>query len=652
MTFESQLQGRVTLTQQAGFRGVHDVSVAYTMAGGAVTGSTLTDEDGYFTIHINTGLITSETAELSLTFFKASGEVLHEFSLNDVTLHGGEHTMLLDHLNFGHEIAIVDLTSVPFAGVVFMDGMYVLPDDTSSDLCPSVDASVCVYNADTDDVLGCDVVDGTGAYSVPVASGLSVYALAQADMGSNHTFELHTATTTRNITTEVQLDMATGENVLRFTTAVNMDDENAVLRLDFRDTTKRPVDVQVAGGRCNHTLGTTTILFQYTPCLTWELQLDTPAYETRLEMPAALLTAELVQVRDANGDPLDQVPTMFENVGGRLLEVDLRNPAEDETQGEAEGAEVSHVVRYEYHPPPSFTISYSSAQASPTCSETVLTMHDEPTVTVAVEEQFWDTIPACTWVEGTVQVTNQLGEASERAAQLEEVGDITPAQAELLSLCYSGCDLDLELDTEDDQTYENARVSFKIRIGEPKLPESDDNDVTVNADYRKDFSVSMTHYGWVMAEAFHHDVVVTGDTAGLNLFGETMTLPEYWPLLVLYDPPGGASYASYVGGTVDVRVTHKKHDVFGGYKGHLAAGADAEIDTEGCTPFSCTDLSILRLKSKSMIGFDSEGGIAAGTKSDNYANSYEATLTYSLSTSSEGRLGLKGEGPGARACAR
>merc|ERR1719182_824484 len=106
-----------------------------------------------------------------------------------------------------------------------------------------------------------------------------------------------------------------------------------------------------------------------------------------------------------------------------------------------------------------------------------------------------------------------------------------------------------------------------------------------------------------------------------------MTLPEYWPLLVLYDPPGGASYASYVGGTVDVRVTHKKHDVFGGYKGHLAAGADAEIDTEGCTPFSCTDLSILRLKSKSMIGFDSEGGIAAGTKSDNYANSYEATLT-------------------------
>ena len=51
-----------------------------------------------------------------------------------------------------------------------------------------------------------------------------------------------------------------------------------------------------------------------------------------MKLPAALLSVEFLQMRERQGgQALDQVPTMFENNGNRVQELDLRD--EPEPQG-------------------------------------------------------------------------------------------------------------------------------------------------------------------------------------------------------------------------------------------------------------------------------------------------------------------------------
>eukprot|EP00730_Choanoeca_flexa_P006247 TRINITY_DN12116_c0_g4_i1.p1 TRINITY_DN12116_c0_g4~~TRINITY_DN12116_c0_g4_i1.p1 ORF type:complete len:1227 (+),score=233.93 TRINITY_DN12116_c0_g4_i1:332-3682(+) len=238
------------------------------------------------------------------------------------------------------------------------------------------------------------------------------------------------------------------------------------------------------------------------------------------------------------------------------------------------------------------------------------------------EERFWAGIAPCSWVEGQVTVRNQLGASPEQARALEASNQITPDEATLLSQCYEGCDRELQLmDHPNDATIKHsAHTTLAIMIGEPNIV----------APHTRSIYLSMTSspHAPVTSEV---PVVILGDLLISDKF--SMDFPQYFPLMIVYDPPGDGSSATYESFESSVGLRHDSFDVYEGAYGKLdvTKTADKKLSTCKGAPglLVCTDTLQTSVKKKVSGNHHDLPGKHNGHKRD-----LTLSTTISLSTSS------------------
>ncbi|EDQ86327.1 uncharacterized protein MONBRDRAFT_11172 [Monosiga brevicollis MX1] len=447
--WEAELTGRVQLTDAAGNLAVADTNIEwfYERNGVFVLGGNLTtDADGRFAVYVKTDLLGTEQEMLVLRPSKTSGTVQHRYTCNGLPC--TEQRILVKALTFDQETTFVDATTVPFEGSVFVKGTehanYALG-------CPLRNARVCLYNHHAHTALGCARTSITGYYVVPVAAGLTVYPVVEYN---NHTFER--VNTGRAPTGRYDSVSLAGEALTYDYYAIKSDEVSQPTI--FIDTSAATMTMQMAGGRCNRTLGTTTVQITYATCLaTWSKDITFSTYEHVVDLPQQEFFVELMGVQHDSEILGETVPAFFEEHGGKKLTIDLK-------------AEEPDTARWEYHPEPQITV-HLSGDRSGECSFAVLEREAPTTISVTAIEPFWSTIESCSWVEGNITLVNQIGETPETVTALLRQKIINAEKAARLGRCAgTGCYVPLELASDDaGRTFHSAHVAFEAMGGEPEL---------------------------------------------------------------------------------------------------------------------------------------------------------------------------------------
>ena len=466
-----------------------------------VTYSGLTDENGKIVILLHKTW-PNAPREILVSIRKSSAHIEHRFECNGLPC--ANQRLFLNPLTFDNKMAFTDVSTEPFIGNIFIDGTQ---HDAMSFGCPLAGVQVCLIDHIHHTSLGCSITDEVGYYVVPVAIGLMVYPIASY---ANHTFTRIADPSVRSsqgsITT---VDNSGGELKYDYFTI----DENGDWRVPvhFLDTSSSKVSLAVAGGKCNRTLGNTTVRFSYTTCAsTWSKDVTFSEWQTSVAMPAHKFQVEVVEVNHPTIEIGDTVPAYLTAIGTIKQDVDM-------TQEESQ-------VRWEYRPEPTIHMEIVAAAVAPNCTDLVIARDIETDVIITVLEEYHGQ-PACTWIEGNVTLHNQLGENAEDAAMLVRAKAITAETGALLSRCAEECTLELEMELgRDGLTYHSAKATVRIMTGEPETAAT-----IAGVKYAKPISISMNTGVYAVSQLT--PVIVTGQKLISDKF--SMDFPEYFPLLIL-----------------------------------------------------------------------------------------------------------------------
>lgn len=447
---------------------VASTKVAWTIGGGVLSGTTTTDADGRFYIYINSIALDDTFEELTVTVNKTTSSIEHKYSCDGIPC--TSQTKLIRQLSFDHEIVFRDTSTLPFVGHVYVSGT-----STSAGLphgCPLPSAFVCLYDKIFSNSVGCGLTDMNGEYQIAVPAGLYVYV--QVQYGSNHTFEMLTHQSSRQRSGFVDSTDRLGMRQKYDYYHVDFTDAPG-LSVDFADTTSRALTLDVSGGKCNRTLGTSAVEMTFPFCSgSWSKTFTFSGRTMDVSVPAHKAELTLLQVTSSGSTNIGTTVTDY---------MTATNQKQQSVDLESEPAS----VRWEYHPKPSLEASLSAASSS-SCSEIVVPTGSSTRVNVLIKELFWDSIPACSWVEGQVHVVSDLGKVNE-----EEKSTLATEQLALLEKCSgSGCDLEIDLASDDGSaTYFGASAAVDIGIGHPELYAT-----TLGVKYARLLTVSMNTNGY------------------------------------------------------------------------------------------------------------------------------------------------------------
>jgi hypothetical protein len=227
--------------------------------------------------------------------------------------------------------------------------------------------------------------------------------------------------------------------------------------LDFEDTTTVIVHIEVAGGRCNRTLGSAIINVKRDLCPNYLRPVTVETFQTPLTFPAEVFTVEFGELQTENFNFNLEVPRYLEAARNNSAVIDLRNVTGPST-------DIFETVRFEYHPIPTLSVTFLGTE-KPKCSDPhakapqwVLSSETITIVTVFAKEEF-PSIESCEDVTGNITLSSYLGE------------DIPDSP---FSVCREGCDLELTADeivsNETGSVFRfNSRTSTPLIIGFPTL---------------------------------------------------------------------------------------------------------------------------------------------------------------------------------------
>ncbi|EDQ87632.1 uncharacterized protein MONBRDRAFT_37822 [Monosiga brevicollis MX1] len=463
--WEAKVTGQVALGNDEFSKvPVADTNVSWSIGGGTLSGTTTTDANGEFEVYILTDLLTNQFEEMIVSVAKTSEGIEHTYECDGISC--TSRTFLVEWLTFENKIEFEDTSSVPLTGYVYADGTITT---ASPDGCGLQDHRVCFNSRHTHGTIACSYTDVTGYYVVAVPEGLTVYGTVEYE---DHEYEL--MNNSRSLTpegSEVVVDsMGNTLNYSYFYVDFDVVNGNDI---NFQDVTKRNVTLQVAGGKCNRTLGTSTIVFTHATCdieLTYEV-----LYESVQEVPAINWIASYDStVAFDNTYVTDMMFKYYKAAGVRVQDVDLSS--EEAT------------ARWEYHPQATIELTISGTKTS-SCDTKVIGRDVVSDVTVTVYEEFWDNQADCTWVEGNLYVTNQLGETTVVADELLSEQAIEQEEYDRLVLCNTECEVELQRDDgENADTYEFTRGEMEIQMGEPETTAE-----VEGVKYAKLFSVRFSH---------------------------------------------------------------------------------------------------------------------------------------------------------------
>eukprot|EP00808_Paulinella_micropora_P010314 g76968.t1 len=475
--WESVIKGRFTLPAEAGGLPVDDVQVHWTAVGGAnqnISGQVFSAADGKFEIHILTDVITTETATVTLTFRKNTGGVEHLFLCDGVNQCTSKQ-IAIRHLTFDNYVAVIDDTSVPFTGRVGIQGTE-YPTDNN---CPVYQARVCLRDFKTDAEYVCVETNAKGEYEAPAVLGLTVKAAVKY---KQHTFN--------------------PVNPAAHSNGFYIEAKTFWRNIDFVDNTTEQLTIEVVGGKCNRRLGFSEMQLGIESCPGWTRKLTLGNIRSQLSVPAHELDVKLVAVFDDAQNQLGEITAYFGAKLGsrRVIKIDLteiKKENEKKTQAkadlqastDAQGTPTTQatpaatsvdnpaLVRFEYHPQPQLSIEFKGSPSGPMCGSPpeppyVLPANVFTKATVKIKEVFGPNVLDCDWIDGSVLITNQLGEKDNVVAQLRAQQILPEDQLAGLSVCRSPCRLDVQHLTP------SAAPKPSIECGEWKLVASTWNPFT------------------------------------------------------------------------------------------------------------------------------------------------------------------------------
>jgi len=526
--WEAVVSGEVLLTKDAGSLPVKEVNIAWKVLGFDVTGSTgsvLTRPDGTYEIHIKAKLPAgSKQIILTPTKTESSG-FQHTFQCDDLEKCTSK-TISVEVFDFDRKYVFRDLSSVPFQGFMYIR-------DTN---CGLAGVTVCLNDAlNPTEIMACTQSGADGKYVIPAVLGANVSVTATF---RNHTF--------------VPIFQP---SVVNFQITAGSPWTN----INYQDNTTKVVDIEVAGGKCDIALGTATVQVKYGTCR-WQqsVTIKKGSFYTRQELPAHELKFEMMNVAENSA-----VRGYFTTRNAATISLNLDTPPVPQSVKQAEAnASVTdnqqndrHKVRFEYHPEPTVQLTFTDNAAPDKC-KTSVTFKAFETVgaNIKIFENFGGSLGMCQDVDGVFLVHNRIGESLTdlNGTQVLKDKNFEPIQIQRLSTCNTPCNLTILHITSDNRVTQSF-ASLELMAGRPNQLLDTSG---AQKSYSKMFKATAQVNGYqIPQEAW---VVVTGVTAVEKTI--PLSFPEYWPLMVVHDPPGGRSFASYKNAkmTVDMNLTHTK----------------------------------------------------------------------------------------------
>ena len=430
--------------------------------------------------------------------------------------------------------------------------------------CPLRDVEVCLYDRlHGSRVIGCELSDPQGYYTIPAVLGSSI-GVRLTYGNSSHEFERASYDPEAPNAPSgffISTDPVTGRDIRNgyydITEGTFWDS------IDFKDVTTDRAIVDVAGGLCNFTLGNAILEFRYDNCPTWVRTEQTADRISKWTLPAQIISVRFQRLV-RGGAVREEMTRYFSATLGnsRIIHVDLRDPNNKN--------ETIKTSRFEYHTPPQLEVEFNT-ELSTDCTYSgdkrplrVIGQNTPTNATIKVTEDYGEDIGVCDIVPGTLEIENQLGESPSTVDYLQSTGQVTSdTTAARLKQCYDTCeDVPVVMDTTyvgTDEVPSNTHLTLQIQTGSPELnPEA----LTPDHPHTKLFRASMHNlpYDAVTERVF---VVVTGQQA--KGAGASIPFPRYKPLLVVQDPPGGMSTASYSNTYANVRIEHEAWAGYGGF---------------------------------------------------------------------------------------
>jgi hypothetical protein len=341
-------------------------------------------------------------------------------------------------------------------------------------------------------------------------------------------------------------------------------------RNNFIDRQLNDVLVEVAGGMCDKKLGTSTIKVEINGCSpeVWDLTLQQGSVARVHQLPAHVLdllveevaTEEKLEDGTIKRTKIPVISDFFAKPENNNKEsIDLRKIEKDKSEegSSEETEETEKKVRFQYDGELKMKVLIAAGFKFPctqwhffkddhtkTIEESDSTAEDSEGGTYSFHlvetleqfevrvEVFYELQPGltCSIVspDTMIRLTNKVGVDQDfRDWELPE------AQKLELSKCSqdTGCREEVQ---HDSITGDNAHVVKTFTAGRPNIFN----------DHRKDFYVqALNKDNQVLAQHTAY-VVVTGEYLGAAQ-GKAIALPEQKPIMILRDPPGGLSTATY-----------------------------------------------------------------------------------------------------------
>jgi len=668
--WEASTKVKVTLRKDAGELPVEGVTVAYELLDFnnfdtvLISDTTTTLQNGeviieFMELEINGHRFDgSKQYPLKLHLSKTTGSVDHEFLCDNeavVCTNDGVITYL-SHLQFSDTstVHIVDSTSVPVEGTVSIGW----PNAEYSG-CPLRKAEVCLFRkqagviegADTEDV--CVETDAEGRYSLPATIGTRVYPKVQF---ADHEF-VHL--------TEREVDYNRTREIER--NGIYVTESGSGLRnLDFLDANTTDLIVEVAGGPCDFVLGNSVVEVKLCSAengkKTFPAQSSVkhvyrvPSQEVEVRIESIEGRGDFITEQNtANGffgkyvaldlTEVDMVQEADATTGGELVDSESpegNNTSNNTTQekdeqellaeADAEAEENNlRTARFQYDgslvidvemSPDRIGRCGSTSSDENFASNHVLKYKDIFDLTIFLryevlkagdgyDAKFCDIVS-----DERVTVLNEVGLVESIDSDAAEIEVLAQREDESVVNLYTACTkVECILPVEPPIEGEEGRSKAVIRLG-AGLPAVEKR-ITVQ----------------VSGKAVQHvaEVVVTGD---LNDGGNSLSIPTHYPLLVIRDPPGGSSTASYSNVQSSLQITMDNYEVYEGWSGNLNFGLGAATEAETCAGIgvaACFKASEFKANAQVNLAYSRKGL----NEYKHQTRSHGFTVTWSYSTSAE-----------------
>ena len=678
INWEASIHGKVTTNPYAGSLPIKDVEVSWQLYDAndqtmpiectGCSGKVDTHEGGSFEIPFNIDhrlLYNNNEKEfpVKITFAKKSGNIVHTFLCNngedDCSGEIGTN-VFVKHLQFKVPLDVYDDTSVPFSGKAFIEGT----EYSGSDGCMLQNVQVCLLEersngglSKTNSTLVCGKTKPDGTYSLPIIIGSRVD----------------------------YVDLLYHEHVFRpsskskFEKGMVIEEGRFYDNNDFEDIGKARVIVDIVGGLCERNLGNSVVHMKIVGC-NWN-KIDpnsSGSYSTYTQtetrkfynsVPAHLLDIQVLDLTDGNDKRIEHMYNFFQGKKPLVRTIDLRDTKSadkalygaEESEGETTSKGIAQednlknetadniqslekqeeegmeLVRFQYDGELKIDVGVKANEFTDT-NHCKLDDYDEASslhvlkymepfiVTVTLKYEIIENEVYCDIMDDDMKlnIVNQVGIDHNEGFDefLKEMKAKDEAAAKLLEKCSNtGCQYAIKHEEDENGVKSKANVMQGFATGRPNIA----------SPYAK-YMIFSVQGG--TATAVHKAAFIVEGYFSKGP-GNSFALPTHKPIMVLYDPPGGLSYATYE----NVQTTIKLETSSTSTELHHHLGMEfkttTSFETDICVGLGAAKCDEILVIEQDNVLFGYSHDLGGPVQKSDKSKSTQFTTTWSYSTSTD-----------------